>query len=431
MKRSYQVAEASDTRKLAEFLSREGQLLLPILDLITQAEMAVDELIDVAGRAAIEAVLEMSAREVAGPKHAGRCGGDVRWHGRQSGVVSLSDRKIRVTKPRLRRRGKGTGGEVEIPAYDAMRSSPLLSKRILDILMRGVSTRSYKKIIPEMAETVSVSKSAVSERFLEASESRLKELLDRRFDNLDILVIYLDGVIFGSHHVIVALGVDTAGQKHVLGMVQGASENAAAAKSLLEDLVARGLDPKRRRLFVIDGSKALRAAVDAVFGEDNPVQRCRNHKIRNVTDHLPRRMRDQISSTLRAAYRLDPKEGKARLEQQARWLDTEYPAGAASLREGLDETFTVNAMGLPPDLRRCLCTTNIIESPFSGVKARTRRVSRWQDGAMALRWAATAMTEVAKQYRRVLGHKSLWILESYLTGSTESGKMVATERKAG
>jgi len=318
MKKAYQIAEKKDTRKLAEFLSREGQLLLPMLDLITRAEMAVDELIDLAGRATLEAVLEMSAVEVAGPKHAGKRGGEIRRHGRQAGVVPLSDRKIRVTKPRLRRRGSGRGGEVEIPAYKAMRSNERLSVRVLEILMRGVSTRNYKAIIPEMAETVSVSKSAVSRRFIEASEKRLKDLFERRFDDLDILVIYLDGLIFGGHHVLASVGVDSTGRKHVLGMVQGASENAASAKSLLEDLVERGVNPERRRLFVIDGSKALRAAVDAVFGEHNPVQRCRSHKIRNVADHVPRRMRDQVKAVLRAAYRLDPQEGKARLKQQAR-----------------------------------------------------------------------------------------------------------------
>jgi len=252
----------------------------------------------------------------------------------------------------------------------------------------------------------------------------------RRFDDLDLLVIYLDGLIFGAHHVLSAIGVDAEGRKHVLGLVEGASENAAAARALLEDLVARGVKPGRRRLFVIDGSKALRAALDAVYGTDNPVQRCRSHKIRNVTDQVPKHLKDQVKAAMRAAYRLDPKEGMARLKKQAEWLQTEHPTAAASLREGLQETFTVNALGLPADLRRCLATTNLIESPQSGVRQRTRRVTRWKDGAMALRWAATAFVATEKRFRRIMGYKQLWILKSYLD-RPQTHEDLAAERKAG
>ena len=220
------------------------------------------------------------------------------------------------------------------------------------------------------------------------------------------------------------------GRKHVLGVVEGASENAAAARALLEDLVARGVKPGRRRLFVIDGSKALRAALDAVYGADNPVQRCRSHKIRNVTDQVPKALKDQVKAAMRAAYRLDPKEGMTRLKKQAEWLETEHPTAAASLREGLEETFTVNALGLPADLRRCLATTNLIESPQSGVRQRTRRVMRWKDGAMALRWAATALVETEKRFRRIMGYQQLWILKSYLD-RPQTNEDPAADRKAG
>ena len=327
----YQVVDHRDSRKLAEFLSKEGQLLLPMLDLITQAELAVDELIDVAGRAAIEAVLLMSAEEVGGPKHPGKAGGELRWHGRQAGVVPLAERKLRVERPRLRRKVGGQGAEVGIPAYEAMRSSGRLGERVLEILMRGVSTRNYKKVLPEMAETVGVSKSSVSREFIEAGDKALKELTERDFSDKDILMVYLDGLRFADHHVISAVGVDSEGYKHVLGMVPGASENAAACKDLLELLVSRGVKPGRRRLFVIDGSKALRAGINAVYGSDNPVQRCRAHKIRNVLDHLPKELRDQTKAALRGAYRLEPAEGKARLRQQARWLEKAYPSAAATV----------------------------------------------------------------------------------------------------
>jgi len=428
MSTAYQICDVKDSRQLAAFLAKEGQLLLPMLDLIERTEAAVDEVIDVAGRAAVEAILLLSAQEVAGPKHPGKAAGAIRWHGLQGGVMTLSDRKLRVRKPRLRRKGASSGGEVEVPAYEAMQRNGRLRERMLEILMHGVSTRSYETVLPAMAETVGVSKSEVSREFIDASAEAMKALAERRFDDVDILVIYLDGLVFGAHHVLSAIGVDVAGYKHVLGMVEGASENAAAATRLLEDLVARGVKPGRRRLLVIDGSKALRAAIDAVYGAENPVQRCRKHKVANVTEQVPKHLRDQVKAAMRAAYRLDPKEGMARLRQQAEWLETEHPTASASLREGLEETFTVNAMGLPPQLRRCLCTTNIMESPQSGVRMRTRRVTRWRDGGMALRWAAAAFLETERHFNRIMGYEQLWILKSYLDGAQED---VASKRRVG
>lgn len=430
MKERYQVADRGDSRALAEFLSKDGQLLLPLLELIEKAEGAVDELIDVAGRATIEAVLTLSAQQVAGSKHPGQANGEIRWHGRQGGIVALSDRKLRVTKPRLRRKGKGKGQEVEIPVYEALQSNSRLGKRLLEILMRGVSTRNYKEVLPTMAESVGMSKSAVSREFQEASEQALKELCERRFEEQDILIVYLDGLIFGGHHVLVALGVDAQGIKHVLGLAEGGSENATVAKGLLEDLVQRGVQPGRRRLFVIDGSKALRSAIDAVYGKENPVQRCRNHKVRNVLGYLPEPLRDQVGAAMKAAYRLDADAGMAQLEKQAQWLDTQHPDAAASLREGLAETFTVNRLGLPASLRRCLGTTNVIESPNGTVRQKIGRVRRWRDGAMVLRWAASAFLASEKSFRRLMGCQQLWMLEAWLNDS-QAKETLDRQRRVG
>ena len=438
MNANYQITDRKNSRALARFLSGEGQALLPMLELIEQAEMAVDELIDVAGRATIEAVLTLSARELAGPKHPGkRAGGAIGWHGEQNGVVSLAERKLRISKPRLRRKGKhrkgkhpGKSTEVEIPAYAAMQTHSRIGGRMLDILMRGVSTRNYREVLPEMAETVGVSKSQVSREFIDASEKTLKELAERRFDDKDILIIYIDGIVFSGHHIIVAIGVDSEGHKHVLGLRDGASENATVCTTLLEDLVERGVKPDRRRLFVIDGSKALRKAIDAVFGQENPVQRCRNHKRKNVLDHVPDSMKDTVKATMNAAYRLDSDKGMARLEELAKMLEKPHPSAAGSLREGLAETFTVNRLDLPGALRRCLCTTNVIESPNSGIRRRTGRVTRWTDGSMVLRWVASALVETEKSFRRIMGYEQLWMLKSYLDSPPESEE-VAQERKAG
>jgi putative transposase len=430
MNRDYQIINKKNSKELAKFLSKEGQLLLPMLELIEQAEAAVDEVIDVVGRAGIEAILLLSARQVAGPQHKGKNTGDIRWHGKQNGVVPLAERKLRIDKPRLRRKGKGKNLEFQIPVYEAMRTNSRLCQRILSILMHGISTRSYKKVLPEMAETVGVSKSNVSREFIEASEQQMKEFAERRFDDKDILIIYIDGIRFSQFHVIAAVGVDSGGFKHVLGLTEGATENATIVKDLLEDMVARGLDPSRKRLFVIDGSKALRNAIDAAFGGDNPVQRCRKHKLSNVMDHLPKELKDQVKNVMQAAWRLDPEEGKKQIRQQAHQLEIKYPSAASSLLEGLDEMFTVNAMGLPKALRRCLCTTNIIESPHSGVRMRTRRVSNWNGGRMVLRWATAAFLETEKHFKRIGGYKQLWMLQSYLD-DLEKDKELAEKRKAG
>ena len=429
MKRTYEVRDRADKRAIREFLKREGQFLLPMLELVEQTEVAIDEVIQVMGRATIEAVLEMSAEGVAGVKQAGRSRAedDTVWYGRQGGVVYLSDRKVRVERPRLRRRGAGEGGEVEVPAYAAMRRPGAVADRMLEVLMAGVSTRKYGRVIGEMADTVGVSKSAVSRETVEASERVLKELMERRLDAWDLLVIYLDGIQMGSHHVLAAVGVDSDGKKHVLGVREGASENAEVTSALLEDLVERGLDPGRRRLFVIDGSKALRKAIEKVFGQRHPIQRCRNHKLRNVLGHLPKDQHPQVKAAFRAAMKLDAKQGEQKLEQLARWLERDHPSASASLREGLSEMFTINRLGLPPRLRKCLGSTNLIDSTHSGVRQKTRRVTHWKNGAMALRWAAASFVETEKSYRRIIGYDQLWMLRAHL----DDHEPVAEMRKTG
>lgn len=414
MKKRYQIREKRETKELAEYLSRNGQLILPVLEVIQTSMTAVDELIDIVGRATIEAVLRLSATEVAGSKHQGKQGGDVNWHGSQSGTVQLSDRKVKVNRPRLRRKRGGKGSEVEIPAYRSLNMPGRMGRQVLNVLMKNVSTRNYRKVIPEMAKTVGVSRSSISREFIESSEEQLRELMERRFDDLELLVIYLDGIVFGDHHIICGLGVDATGSKHILGITEGSSENAVAVTYLLKSLVERGIDSTRRYLFVIDGSKALRKGINEVFGRENPVQRCRNHKIKNVMNNLPDEIADQVKRVMKAAYRLPCQEGIARLKHQANWLSIEYPGASASLLEGLEETFTINRLDLSPSLRRCLGTTNIIESPNSGVRSRTRRVCRWQNGKMIMRWAASAFLDTEKSFRKIQGYKDLWMLKASL-----------------
>ena len=419
---------ALDPSVLADILAKDGQLLLPMLDLIEKAQCAVDDLIDVMGRATIEAVLLMSAAQIAGPKQQGKkADRDVAYHGSQSGRVALKERELRVEKPRLRRKNprQGEPGEVEIPAYEAMRKDGRLADRMLEILIAGVSTRRYKHVLPEMAETVGVSKSQVSRETIEAGERLLKDLAERDFSKLDILAVWIDGIQLGSYHVIGAVGVDDQGNKHVLGLREGATENAEVAKALLEELVARGLKPSRSRLFVIDGAKALRTAIDQVFGTENFIQRCRNHKERNVRGHLPKDQHEQATATLKAAWKLDAKEGKAKLEQYAKWLERDWPSAAGSLREGLEEMFTINGLGLPSRLRRCLGTTNLIDNGHSALRDRVRRVRHWQSGSMALRWTAVAFDAISKKFRRIMGYQDMWMLKAALDEKAKDRSLVS------
>lgn len=418
MKKNYHVIEGkgkSAERALASFCRANGQTLLPLVELIEQARVTVSSVLDEVSQQTIEMILQLSAEQIAGPRTPGRSSGEIRWHGSQAGRVSLEDRQVGVRRPRLRRKGKQRGGEVEIPAYQALQKNPAMGGRMFGALLRGVSTRQYREVLPRMAESVGISKSAVSERAIEASTAQLAELLERRWNETELLVIYIDGMQFSAHHVISAVGVDFQGHKHVLGLQLGATENAAAVRSLLVHLREHGLDTGKRYLFVIDGAKALRAGIDEVFGTGQAVQRCRTHKIRNVLEELPKEQHAQVRSLMRAAYKLErADDGIAKMEKMASWLEREYPTAAASLREGVEETFTINRLDLPPSLHRCLGTTNLIESPQSGVRKRTGNVSRWRDGEMVLRWMAGAYLLTEKSFRKVMGYENLWTLAAAL-----------------
>jgi len=407
----YQTITPGDTQAFSDFLVRNGQMLLPMVRLVEEARAAIDDVIDVTGRTCIEAILQVSAAQIAGEKSPGKRSREIRYHGRQDGVVHLKERKLRVSKPRLRHK---TQGEVAIPAYQSLHTRPRLAQRMMQIMIDGVSTRRYQDVIPQMAESVGVSKSAVSRANIEAGEKLLKELAERRFDHVEILIIYLDAIVLGDYHVLGAVGVDSTGQKHVLGLREGSSENGVVATELLNDLVSRGVKPDRHRLFVIDGAKALRNAIEAVYGSRNPVQRCRIHKLRNVLGHLPKDQHRNARSTLCAAWKLEAREGKRQIEQLARWYEQKHPSAAASLREGLEELFTINAMNLPTKLMRCLSTTNVIESANWGARQRIGRVRNWQSGSMAMRWSSCAFEAASKQFRKIMGHQQIWMLKAHL-----------------
>lgn len=395
-----------------QFCQANGQILLPIVEMIQSASQVVETVIHEIGLRTLETILVLSAEQVAGQRTPGQSSGDIRWHGSQPGCVQLSDRKVRVKRPRLRHK---TEGEVKVPAYEALRENRGIGERMLGALMRGVSTREYAEVLPEMAGTVGVSSSAVSREAIQASTEQLRILRERRWDGVEILVVYIDGQRFASHHIVSAVGVDVQGKKHILGIEPGATENAASVKRLLTHLREQGLPTDRKYLFVIDGAKALRSGIDEVFGTEQEVQRCRNHKIRNVMDELPQEQQGQTLNLMRAAWKVKtPEEGEKRLEQIARFLERDHESAARSLREGMPEMFTLQRLQIPASLHRCLATTNIIESPQSGVQRRTENVTRWRDAAMAERWVASAWLLTEKHFHRLDGYKDLWSLAAIL-----------------
>jgi transposase-like protein len=393
-----------------------------MLALIESGRQTIASVMNQAGRAVVELLLQLSASSIAGDKSPGRHSGEVLWHGSQGGQVCLLERRLKVSKPRLRTRGR-RGREIAIPLYEQLQGDSGLAARMSEILVSGVSTRKYARVLPAMAASAGIARSSVSRAVKGASEAILRQLMERAFHEHDVLAVYIDGIEVAGHHVVAAVGLDDTGEKHVLGLVRGSSENAGVVKDLLQSLVKRGIDASVQRLFVIDGSKAIRSAIEQVYGEQGLVQRCRAHKVRNVTERLPEPTRAQIKSVMHAAYKLPEKEGIAKLKQQAKWLQQQYPDAAASLIEGLEETFTVNRLRLTPALMRCLCTTNIIENPNGAVRRVTGRICRWRDPEMVLRWMASAYLEAEKYFRRIQGYRDLWVLSTALGRARSTSKV--------
>jgi putative transposase len=413
---------------IEQFCRANGQILIPILNLIENASQVVETVIHEIGHQTLEQILILSAEQVGGPRTPGKASGDIRYHGSQSGRVQLADRKVKVKRPRLRHKIEG---EVKIPAYEKLRQDRGLGQHVLGALLRGISTREYQEVLPQMAATVGVSRSAISRKAIDASVEQLQQLQERRWEDVEILVMYIDGQRFANHHILSAVGVDGQGQKHILGIEPGATENAASVKRLLTRLRDQGLPTDRKYLFVIDGAKALRAAIDEVFGVEQPVQRCRNHKVRNVLGELPKEQHGQALNLMRAAWKAkSAEEGEKRLEQLARFLEREYESAARSLREGLKEMFTLQRLQIPECLHKCLATTNVIESPQSGVDRRTHNVTRWRDADMVQRWVASAWLLTEKHFRRIDGHVNLWALASILGRESKSTTQPSKEQVA-
>jgi transposase-like protein len=338
-------------------------------------------------------------------------------HGTEKGSATLGGRRVPVERPRMR--AIDGSGELPVPSYELFTSTEVLGRLAMQKMLAGISTRGWRaglEPVGEQAERAAsaTSKSAVSRRFVKATETALTDLLARPLAELDLVALMLDGVHFGEHVCVVALGIGIDGTKHPLALVEGDTENSTVVTNLLTGLRDRGLDTTRPILVVIDGAKALRTGVTRVF--DHPViARCQIHKLRNVADRLPDHLATTVTKRMRQAYHAETAlTAQAQLEALARELDRTHPGAAASLREGLAETLTVLRLGVPPTLARTLRSTNSIESMISISRTHARNVKHWQSGNMALRWCAAGMAEAGKQFRRVNGHMHLAALRRAL-----------------
>jgi putative transposase len=331
-------------------------------------------------------------------------------HGTEKGSVTLGGRRVPITRPRMR--ASDDSGELPLPSYELFSSTEVLGRMAMEKMLAGLSTRRYPAGLEPVGTEVeqqatATSKSAVSRRFIAATETALGRLMTRRLDELDLVAFFVDGVHFGEHTCVVALGVDIDGVKHPLAIEEGSTENATLATDLITGLRDRGLDTSTPILAIIDGSRALARAIGDVF--DKPlIQRCQQHKIENVKNRLPDKLKSVVEKRMRAAYHAQSAiAAEAALVALAGELDKTHPGAAASLREGLPETLTILRLGVPPTLARTLHSTNPIESMIAICRDHSRNVKRWRDGTMALRWCAAGMLEAGHQFRRVNGHLHL------------------------
>jgi len=371
------------------------------------------------GIATLAHMMEEDAAQLCGPRY-GRAEGKAghRW-GKTKGKVGFHGGKVGIERPRVRARD---GGEVPLPSWETAMSEDLLGKWALNLMLINVSTRRFGRAVrlPEgdisAAKGTGVSKSAVSRRFVALSAERMAEWMASDLSGLDLLVIQIDGIhIEEDLTLLAAVGIDGDGGKHPLGVIEGATENAAVAQALLDNLIGRGLDPKVCRLFIIDGAKALSKAIRQTFGRHTPIQRCQVHKARNIVERLPQHLKASVRKVLRQAWELgDAAKAERLIRNLARRLEHEAPGVSGSIMEGIDEILTVTRLGIPAELRRSLACTNIIENMNGTIRQVCRNVKRWRDAKMVLRWTGAAMLEAAKGFRRLKAHKQLPILRTAL-----------------
>ncbi|HVI78283.1 MAG TPA: IS256 family transposase [Candidatus Acidoferrum sp.] len=431
MKKPYQIEAQRAVNRLEE-MAAEGnpavQMVLPMAEMVGWLRKGVGELVRQAGLQLMSLLMDEEVRELAGERSRPQPERTANRWGKERGYCVVMGQKVPIERPRVR---TTEDKEVRLGSYEMFHRGEPLSETVWEKLMLGLSTRRYGQAVREFTEAYGLEKSAVSEHFIEASRVKLKDLMERRLNKLQLCALLIDATPFEGQQMIVALGIGQDGRKTILGIRQGATENATVVGELLGDLMNRGLDFSTPRLYVLDGGKALHAAVKKYAGESAPIQRCQVHKRRNVLDHLTDEQKPAVARKLNAAYALEEyaaaREALNGLHHELMHLN---PSAARSLGEGLEETLTVHRLHVPQQLRLTLASTNVIESAFSIVERVCLNVKRWHSGDQRERWVGSGLLVAEKQFRRIKGHKQLPLLLRELEALIPCKSNLAQRRKA-
>jgi putative transposase len=432
MQKRYQIDKqraVQQFRRLATETNPDIQMILPLAGIAAMLQEGVGHLMREAGLLLMMGVMEEEVRHVVGERSVPNGARQANRWGKEQGYCVVDGQKVPIQRTRVRDKDNR---EVKLGSYELFQRSGPLEAAVWDKMMRGLSTRNYGPVVKDFASAYGVEKSTVSENFIEASREKLKELMERRLEKLNLCAVLIDGTPFKDRQMIAALGIGCDGMKTVLGLREGATENTAVVSELLSDLVERGLDFSTPRLYILDGGKALHAAVKRHAGESAFIQRCQVHKKRNVIDHLPQDHKADVKRKLQNAYAMtEYSDAKRALDRLHRELMDINPSAARSLEEGMEETLTVHRLRVPEQLRRTLSSTNVIESAFSIVETVCRNVKRWRDGDHIERWIASGLLVAERQFRKVIGHREIPMFVSSMVHVIGSKKPIAKGASVG
>ena len=431
MKKPYQI-EAQRAIQQLDAMAADGnpavQMMLPMAEMVGWLRKGVGELIRQAGLQLMDLMMQEEVRELAGARSQRQVERTASRWGSERGYCVVMGQKVPIQRPRVR---TTDDKEVRLGSYEMFHRGEPLTETVWEKLMLGLSTRKYDQAVRQFSEAYGLEKSAISEHFIEASRKKLKEMMERRLDKTRLCALLVDATPFQGQQMVAALGIDEYGRKMILGIRQGATENATVVGELLGDLVDRGLDFSPPRLYILDGGKALSAAVKKHAGESAAIQRCQVHKRRNVLDHLTEEQKPAVAKKLNAAYALeDYAAAKQALNALHRELMDLNPSAARSLGEGMEETLTVHRLHLPMQLRKTMASTNVIESAFSIVEQVGKNVKRWHGGDQRERWVGSGLLVAENQFRRITGYKQIPTLIRELEALTPSKSAFAKRKKA-
>lgn len=431
MKKPYQI-ESQRAVKQFEAMAADGnpavQMVLPLAEMVGWLRRGVGELIRQAGLQLMDLLMQEEVRELVGERSQRQAARTANRWGSEQGYCVVMGQKVPVKRPRVR---TTDDTEVRLGSYAMFHRGEPLTETVWEKLMLGLSTRKYGQAVREFSEAYGLEKSAVSEHFIEASRAKLKDMMERRLDKMRLCALLIDATPFEGQQMVAALGIAEDGRKMILGLRQGATENAIVVGELLGDLLNRGLDFTAPRLYVLDGGKALTAAVKKYAGESAAIQRCQVHKRRNVLDHLTDEQKPAVARKLNAAYALEEHvAAQQALNALHRELMDLNPSAARSLGEGMEETLTVHRLHVPMQLRKTLSSTNVIESAFSIVEQVCKNVKRWHGGDQRERWIGSGLLVAQRQFRKVTGHKQIPTLLRELEALMPPKSEVVKRRKA-